>query len=783
MKLRPRLGIVALALCLIDCAGGGSGIVPTPNSNPNPNPNPPSSPAAAAFRTAEYNRMGGLDQIHAADAYALGYTGKGVIIGIVDFNFDLSSSEVNFNSASVGPNAQMLTIYLAEGGATPFNDPHGQAVAAVAAGQKNDVGIHGVAFNAQVLAVDYFSNVNETQVTQGGVLYHVSDPWTYLTSHGARIINASFGYEASSPTLSIPSGHEAYVTQTPAQAVANGALLVAAAGNAGGANPSQSNIDIIDSLSAATLTNGPGAFIIAGAVDSNNQIASFSDRAGAYMNYFMVAPGVNLTFPWNAVGFPSGYAQGSGTSFSAPLISGAAAVVLERWPFLTARQLADILFQSATDLGAPGLDPIYGHGLLNLYAALQPNGVTTFAVAGGAAPVVAMSATVLSPAFGNAAALRSALNQVMMLDSFGRDFPVDASGMVTTRPSIPDLFGIMEQRLGWHSTSFAVGKATRFAFDVQRNPEDEIVPIERDGGPQRVFPHPTVFRLSGVDSDADIGWTLGRGLSLSDALATREADDPFAATSLTGAFSPMAQVGTGTFATVSLPLAPATRLSLGVYGSENQGQTDQLRTPYQNNEEAVALELDRETHGSQFSFEMGALSETGGLFGSLASGGLKMADRSTTLWATATLKAALGHDWSLKGSFTLATSGATHPQMSLITEIGPVYATGFALGLAGTDVFDDGDALSFGFSQPLRAEAAPVTLSYGVGRDLSNGAVIMGQTQSSLVPSGREFDLEAGYRLPLGDWAAEGNLAYRVDPDHVMQQRGFVALFTLSRNF
>src|SRR6266446_2784035 len=84
------------------------------------------------------------------------------------------------------------------------------------------------------------------------------------------------------------------------------------------------------------------------------------------------------------------------------------------------------------------------------------------------------------------------------------------------------------------------------------------------------------------------------------------------------------------------------------------------------------------------------------------------------------------------------------------------FRSSFALGLAGTDVFDDGDALSFSFSQPLRAEAAPVTLSYGVGRDWSNGSVIMGQTQSSLVPSGREFDLEAGYRLPLGDWAAEG---------------------------
>ena len=45
------------------------------------------------------------------------------------------------------------------------------------------------------LAVDYFSNVNETQISQGGVLYHVSDPWSYITARGSKIINVSFGYD------------------------------------------------------------------------------------------------------------------------------------------------------------------------------------------------------------------------------------------------------------------------------------------------------------------------------------------------------------------------------------------------------------------------------------------------------------------------------------------------------------------------------------------------------------------------------------------------------------
>ena len=111
------------------------------------------------------------------------------------------------------------------------------------------------------------------------------------------------------------------------------------------------------------------------------------------MNYYMVAPGTSLILPWNG-----GFALLSGTSFSSPLISGAAAIILQRWPNLTGRQLADILFASATDLGAPGVDTIYGHGLLNIAAALQPIGVTTFAVSGGGAPLVTGTGLWCSPA-------------------------------------------------------------------------------------------------------------------------------------------------------------------------------------------------------------------------------------------------------------------------------------------------------------------------------------------------------------------------------------------------
>ena len=783
MARRPMLRSAAVALCLSGCAGGGGGGgAPSAPVMQQTTSTPPATVApvagADAFRTTEYNRMGALDAIRAADAYALGYTGAGVTIGIIDFNFELASPEVNYTADSRDANAQAAALYQAQTGEAPSTDHHGHAVAATAAARKNDVGIHGVAFDASVLAVDYFSDVNESQVTQGGVLYHVSDPWTYITSHGSRIINISFGYEASDVISNPPRVSEAYVLAPSTAAVANGALVVSSAGNAGGANASQSNLDMISDLRlAGVLDRGPGALIVAGAVDGNNQIASFSDRAGSAMNYYMVAPGTSLILPWNG-----GFALLSGTSFSAPLISGAAAIILQRWPNLSGRQLADILFASATDLGAPGVDTIYGHGLLNIVAALQPVGVSTLAVAGGAAPLVTQTSLMLGGAFGDAPAIHQALSQVMMLDGFGRDFEIDLSRAAVGRPNLPDLFGAMEQRLGWRSANFRLGPATSLGFDLRRRPEDGIVPFQTLAGPQDHSTHETVFRLAGTGSGFD--WTAGTGLSLRDGMAAANDGSSFMSfMSLTNGFSPLIGAAPGTFASVRMPLSGDTSLSFGASHAENQGITDHQRTPFRNAADAATLRLDHEAGETRFGFEMGEVLETGGLMGSLASGGLKMADRVSTAWTTATAETALDRHWSLRGAFTMAASGATQPEASLITSIGPVYATSFALGLAGTNLFRDGDLLSFSAGQPLRAERGSLTLVSGIGRDWTTGGVIMGEQRLSLLPSGRELDFETGYRFSLGGWSAQANVAYAVDPDHVQHKDAVIALFTLSQAF
>ena len=110
---------------------------------------------------------------------------------------------------------------------------------------------------------------------------------------------------------------------------------------------------------------------------------SFSNRAGAHSAQYLTARGERMCCVYeNGQVYvdPSGYVYVvSGTSFSAPQVSGAAALLAQAFPNLTGRQIAQILLSSAFDAGAPGTDPIFGRGILDIAKAFQPLGATALA--------------------------------------------------------------------------------------------------------------------------------------------------------------------------------------------------------------------------------------------------------------------------------------------------------------------------------------------------------------------------------------------------------------------
>lgn len=110
---------------------------------------------------------------------------------------------------------------------------------------------------------------------------------------------------------------------------------------------------------------------------------------------------------------------------AAPVVSGAAALVSSRWSYLSAREVANILFTTARDLGAPGTDEVYGRGLVDVDRAMQPIGTVLTPTSSGG--TVALAGSASGGAIGSAMtrAAAAGLLKVSGFDSTGRDFAVD----------------------------------------------------------------------------------------------------------------------------------------------------------------------------------------------------------------------------------------------------------------------------------------------------------------------------------------------------------------------
>ncbi|MFH1256801.1 MAG: S8 family serine peptidase [Candidatus Diapherotrites archaeon] len=285
-------------------------------------------------------------QINAPTAWENGLTGKGVKIAIIDSGID----ETN-------PMLQGKVVAAANFSNSPYTTDsfgHGTHVAGIAAGTNANGGaFNGVAPDAMLL------NAKALDDSGIGSTASVIAAINWAVENNADIINLSLGASFSDPQNPIDLAIQ--------DAVANGTIVVAAAGNCGNSCPSAGcgsfrGVGVPgDSLDAITV----------GAVDSANNWACFSAGSnieGVGIKPDIVAPGVNI---FSSV--PGGTQAKSGTSMSAPFVAGAAAILLEADASMTPLQAKQWLESNAIDLGAPGKDTSFGAGVLGLENAGTPS--------------------------------------------------------------------------------------------------------------------------------------------------------------------------------------------------------------------------------------------------------------------------------------------------------------------------------------------------------------------------------------------------------------------------
>lgn len=760
--------LTAFCLCLASCGGSSTPpetVVDVPTSTPS-TPEVPDPNTVVSFQTDEYNSNWGLDAVNAAEAYALGYTGEGVLVAAIDFNFDFTADDVDYHSASLGRDPDMVDIYEAQIGDTASTIPHGHAVAATIAALKDDVGIHGVAFDAEVIGVDFFSGVYTSTVTSGGIRYLISDPWQYAYEQGARIFNKSLGYDEEDIISNPPSVSQRYILEYDTRVVELGGLLVSSAGNGSDPEPSLSNLDALDRLtSQGLLYGGPGAMIIVGAVDENLELTSFSDAAGTGESkfHYMVAPGENIVFPWT-----EGLVVGGGTSFSAPYVTGAAAIIMSRWPSLTAREVADILFESATDLGEAGIDSIYGHGLLDIEAALQPIGSAKLAVPSGKLLPVETAAINFGPAFGDIAKLRTQLEATTILDSYNRDFQIDANHLVRSQSAVSNLENRMTNSQNWRSSGFRINNTASLNYALSKD-RDSIPAFALAGQAESDFAHEIEAAFEFAGSLEKTNWIMGTGRSLTSAVARDTFEHSIGQTfSLTGVHDADLPIGDGLYMAFSRPVGDKATYWFGASRSEETinrfHPVEDMRA--QRTTTAFIARYDQYNGTTHYGIEVGAMLEDGSLLGSSSTGGIALGSKAQTVWTglQATWTNEGGWGFSAKGK--VAYTGTDAASNSLIEKLGSIVSSSFALQVQRDAFLQPNDMVTISLHQPLRVENATAIIAVGQSFDAENDEMLFSTIPISLTPSGREVAFEAAYSMAINGWQLQANAAYRHDAGH-----------------
>jgi subtilisin family serine protease len=736
--------------------------------------------------------------------------GAGVVIGIVDTGIDLNTPDfagriltgtciVSSVNACTSANDQVggdLAVFPGP------NATHGTHVTGIAAGSQT-----GIATQADILPVKVCSSTASScnGVDQGIV---------WAATHGAAIVSVSIG----GPILS-SSDITAF-----RQVVSAGALLVVAAGNGGTKNPSSGF------LAGGALQDGVrGSMIVVGATGAggsggHGQIVSFSQvpstqcevhggQRYCLKDYFVVAPGANI---WSTVGngasTAAAYGFLSGTSMATPYVSGVAAVIKGNWPSLTSSQIADIIFQTADDVGAPGTDPVYGRGAVDITKALSPvgpamvpragqsitgNSSLITAIGGGQATAAtlaqfgvlgatsALASGPLAIAIRNSTALKSAV----VIDSFGRSFKGDLTTGAYEAPMVDlDRFmaGSMFQTVAGFggAVDTPLGFVAASGYTVTTTTERNLIGNSFVADKARVDLRDFSMSLS---LSEDVALNLGYNTNMSgrfnsyDAMASEAYDGLFFSASAVN--SPYAGLTSGgNYIGTTVAMSDSVHVQFGASWLAPQEQRFEISAhPMADQLLGHGNQYDRRQAQSSMASvswdfaSWGGLGltvsdtvEQNGLLGGFTSGALSLNRSADTTAVGLNARVGFGDGWVSTISYSEGVSRVALFGNSLISGADPLHSRSYGLAIAKRGLFDDADTFGLALSRPIQVYSGGVDLSVATGAD-ANGVLTMTREHVSLASSTPETDLEAGYMASLfgGSMSVGANAAYQMNANGI----------------
>ena len=713
---------------------------------PDPEPEPP----PPDFETDEYLAQEGLVLVNASDAYDRDGSGQNVIIGVIDTGLDVSHPEFQGQVAPGGFDFILNTATMSD----PFG--HGTHVSGIAAARKDDVGMHGIAYNADILPIRIFEETGSTTLTDAEIAVAID----YAVARGAMVINNSWG--SSTPvTLVTRADILAEVPEETAawgRTVDNDTVVVFATGN-----------DFVDqpSVRAGLPYHFPeyeNLWLAVMAVELDGGDPIYSNACGVAAAWCLAAPGGGITAGNPGVFSTLPVAQGSygrvtGTSMAAPHVSGAVAVLMQLFPELSPDQIVARVLETADKSGIYADASIFGQGLLDLEAATRPIGVamilTGNTIADEGHPLNA-SMVDLGPAFGDglAQSLRGA--KLAVFDKYGATFAVDLDSLIRLSDGTTDVAALLD-RFGSIPQRAEIGQSASVSMRFSAAP-DEIAQDNHQGYGPRV----NEFSLTSTLDDSEATASYNRHPAMNFGLHQTNDIDRSLIMSDDAFFAPyLSFASEGYNFALSTDLAEVGTLRFGSFLGQQDGDIDfsdtsgsmaELAIPF-SGEGLVALQL-------------GTVSESDTMLGSRTQGAFDTSG-TTTYFGGLAGKLGLTDTVSIVGSYFTGVSNLSPTSNSLFSDISSIYSNAFSLGLVGHDAVADGDRTGFLINQPLRVTKAKATLSHATGRT-RDGTVLKEETKTNLAPSGREIDLEAFYETALGKQTTFGaSLMLRTQPGHV----------------
>lgn len=720
-----RGALLPIVLMLSACGGGGGGVSSTPTPTPAPSTVTTPTPTPVNYDTAEYRRSDGPSYHGALTAYQDGASGAGVTVGIIDTGIATANSE--FTGRISADSASFTNT-----GTFEDADGHGTAVATILAGARNNQGILGMAWGATIMAL---RTDDPTDCNSDGCSHPVSAiaaALDHAVSYGAKVVNMSLGGDVVVPQQMIDS---------ISRATAAGTIVVISAGNDSAAGPD---------LFAATLANSAvshGLVILATSNNADGTHSSFANGAAGYETVTISALGDQVTSQDQT----GTYYYWTGTSMSAPQVSGAVALLLQAFPNLTPQQAVALLLGTARDAGASGADAEFGMGILDVAAAFAPSGVTTL---GNSTTAISLTNNgSLSPAMGDAGATTT---QAVMIDAIGRVYSIALQRSLGSGAPHPVLTPLargpmrrvaMNQgplsfamsyadRKPWfdrdgremrdeHPGDFSseiamtLGRTSRFAFGINRSTQDMAEALapgdlpaflvargpERDAGFERQAGYATLFRHR-----------LNRHLALT----------------------------MGGESGVLLPQADPAR------------QWDYRRDRYQSFSTGLGWQsgiLSTSLSGTWLREDNSLLGARLASFFGVGGGVTRFLDGR----ATFALPGRWTASFALRRGWTSALGGG-HAALR---------SQSWSVGMGGPGLFDRRDRFGLRLAQPLRVEGGGIDAWLPVSYDYAAKQALWQSSRVSLSPSGREMDAEMSYGLPAaGGWLSLNGYARR-QPGHI----------------